>query len=241
VSPPPRLDNRSYYDDFAGWYERDRHQPYHRMLDDLETEVVARYGTGKDVLEVGCGTGLILDRARRFARHAAGVDLSGGMLAQAAARGLAVAQASATALPVADASFDVAYSFKVLAHVPDIAGALAEMARVVRPGGWVIAEFYNARSLRRLIKAVKKPTAISAQTDDEAVYTRYDSADDIRGYLPADLRWVTSRGIRIVTPAAQVMRVPVVGALLRRTEETLADLPIARDLGGFLVVCAQKQ
>jgi ubiquinone/menaquinone biosynthesis C-methylase UbiE len=241
VSPPPRLDNRSYYDDFAGWYERDRHQPYHRMLDDLETDVVARYGTGKDVLEVGCGTGLILDRARRFARHAAGVDLSGGMLAQAAARGLAVAQASATALPVADAAFDVAYSFKVLAHVPDIAGALAEMARVVRPGGWVIAEFYNARSLRRLIKAVKKPTAISAQTDDEAVYTRYDSADDIRGYLPADLRWVTSRGIRIVTPAAQVMRVPVVGALLRRTEETLADLPIARDLGGFLVVCAQKQ
>jgi SAM-dependent methyltransferase len=241
VSPPPRLDNRSYYDDFAGWYERDRHQPYHRMLDDLETEVVARYGTGKDVLEVGCGTGLILDRARTFARHAAGVDLSGGMLAQAAARGLAVAQASATALPIADASFDVAYSFKVLAHVPDIAGALAEMARVVRPGGWVIAEFYNARSLRRLIKAVKKPTAISAQTDDEAVYTRYDSADDIRGYLPADLRWVTSRGIRIVTPAAQVMRVPVVGALLRRTEETLADLPIARDLGGFLVVCAQKQ
>jgi ubiquinone/menaquinone biosynthesis C-methylase UbiE len=241
VSPPPRLDNRSYYDDFAGWYERDRHLPYHRMLDDLEVAVVERYGTGKDVLEVGCGTGLILDRARRFARRAAGVDLSGGMLGQAAGRGLAVAQASATALPVRDASFDVAYSFKVLAHVPDITGALAEMSRVVRPGGWVIAEFYNARSLRRLIKAVKKPTAISAQTDDEAVYTRYDSADDIRGYLPADLRWVTSRGIRIVTPAAQVMRVPVVGALLRRTEETLADLPLARDLGGFLVVCAQKQ
>jgi SAM-dependent methyltransferase len=241
VSPPPRLDNRSYYDDFAGWYERDRHLPYHRMLDDLEVEVVQRYGTGKDVLEVGCGTGLILDRARRFARHAAGVDLSGGMLGQAAARGLAVAQASATALPVRDASFDVAYSFKVLAHIPDITGALAEMSRVVRPGGWVIAEFYNARSLRRLIKAVKKPTAVSAKTDDEAVYTRYDSADDIRGYLPADLRWVTSRGIRIVTPAAQVMRVPVVGALLRRTEETLADLPLARDLGGFLVVCAQKQ
>jgi ubiquinone/menaquinone biosynthesis C-methylase UbiE len=241
VSAPPRLDNRTYYDDFAGWYERERHQPYHRMLDDLEVGIVERYGTGKDVLEVGCGTGLILGRVAQFARRAAGVDLSGGMLAKAADRRLSVAQASATALPVRDASFDVAYSFKVLAHVQDIRTAMAEMARVVRPGGWVLAEFYNQRSLRRLVKAVKQPSAISASTDDEAVYTRYDSADDIRGYLPPELTWVTSRGIRIVTPAAQVLRVPVVGSLVRRAEEVLADLPVARELGGFLVVCAQKR
>ena len=43
-----RLDNRAYYDDFAGWYERERHLPYHRMLDDLEVEIVERYGAGKD-------------------------------------------------------------------------------------------------------------------------------------------------------------------------------------------------
>src|SRR3954470_2878475 len=107
-----RLDNRAYYDDFAGWYERERHLPYHRMLDDLEVELVERYGAGKDVFEVGCGTGLILDRAARFAKTARGIDLSGGMLAKAAARGLDVAQASATALPIANASVDVAYSFK---------------------------------------------------------------------------------------------------------------------------------
>jgi SAM-dependent methyltransferase len=235
------VDNRSYYDDFAGWYERERHQPYHRMLDDLETGLVERYGAGKDVLEVGCGTGLILGRARRFARSAIGIDLSAGMLAQAAARGLAVAQASATALPIADASVDVAYSFKVLAHIPDIKGALAEMARVVRPGGWVLAEFYNARSVRRLVKRVKPPSAVSANTNDEAVYTRYDSADDIRGYLPPELTWVTSRGIRIVTPISHVMRVPGLGAAFRWAEDRLADLPVARDLGGFLVVCAQRQ
>ncbi|MEJ7601655.1 MAG: class I SAM-dependent methyltransferase, partial [Kofleriaceae bacterium] len=134
-----RLDNRAYYDDFAGWYERERHLPYHRMLDDLEVELVERYGTDKDVLEVGCGTGLILGRAARFARSARGIDLSGGMLAQAAARGLVVAQASATALPIASNSVDVAYSFKVLAHIPDIATAMQEMARVVRPGGYVLA------------------------------------------------------------------------------------------------------
>ena len=49
MSPRSGLDNQAYYDDFAGWYERERHLPYHRMLDDLEVEVVRRYGTGKDV------------------------------------------------------------------------------------------------------------------------------------------------------------------------------------------------
>src|SRR5690349_381298 len=106
-----RLDNRAYYDDFAGWYERERHLPYHRMLDDLEVELVERYATGVDVLEVGCGTGLILQRTARFARRAVGIDLSSGMLAKARQRGLCVVQALATDLPLATASVDVAYSF----------------------------------------------------------------------------------------------------------------------------------
>src|ERR1700690_1542664 len=99
--PATRLGNRAYYDDFAGWYERDRHLPYHRMLDDLEVELVEGYATGKDGLGVGWGTGVIPDRVAAFARGAAGIDLSAGMLARAASRGLAVAQASATELPIA--------------------------------------------------------------------------------------------------------------------------------------------
>lgn len=235
-----RLDNRAYYDDFAGWYEKERHLPYHRMLDDLEVELVERYATGKTVLEVGCGTGLILHRTASFARQAYGIDLSGGMLMKAQQRGLHVAQASATALPFATASVDVAYSFKVLAHIPDIEGAMREMARVVKPGGWVLAEFYNARSLRRLVKALKPPTAVSEKTNDEHVYTRYDDAAAIRSYLPPELRWVTSRGIRVVTPVAKALEVPVLGRAMRWAEHRLADLPGARSVGGFLVACCQR-
>ena len=236
-----RLDNRAYYDDFAGWYERERHLPYHRMIDDLEVELVERYAAGKHALEVGCGTGLILDRVARFAASAQGIDLSGGMLAKAATRGLHVAQASATSLPLPDASVDVAYSFKVLAHIPDIAGAMREMDRVVRPGGYVLAEFYNERSVRRLVKALKPPTAVSDTTHDEHVFTRYDDAAAIRSYLPADLEWVATRGIRIITPVAAVLRVPVVGAAVRWAEHRLADLPIARDHGGFLVAICRRR
>lgn len=236
-----RLDNRSYYDDFAGWYERERHLPYHRMLDDLEVEIVERYARGKQALEVGCGTGLILGRVAQFASSAHGIDLSGGMLAKAVGRGLSVAQASATELPIKSASVDVAYSFKVLAHIPDIAGAMREMARVVRPGGYVIAEFYNSRSIRRLVKALKPATAVSEQTNDEHVYTRYDDAAAIESYLPPELDWVATRGIRVITPVAGVLRVPILGAAVRWAEHRLADLPGARDHGGFLVAICQKR
>lgn len=236
-----RLDNRTYYDEFAGWYENERHLPYHRMLDDLEVELVERYAAGKTVLEVGCGTGLILHRTARFARSATGIDLSGGMLARAWQRGLHVVQASATDLPIATASVDVAYSFKVLAHIPDIEGTLREMARVVRPGGWVLAEFYNARSLRRLVKALKPPTAVSDTAHDEHVFTRYDDAAAIRAYLPIELDWVATRGIRVITPIARVLELPVVGAAVRWAEHRLADLPGARDVGGFLVACCRRR
>lgn len=236
-----RLDNRSYYDDFAGWYERERGQGYHQMLDDLEVELVERHGRGRRILEVGCGTGLILGRVAQTASRAVGLDLSRGMLEVARRRGLEVVQGSATALPFPDASFDCVYSFKVLAHIADIETALAEMSRVTAPGGTVLAEFYNRRSLRYLVKSLKPPTAVSEQTDDEAVYTRYDGAATIRSYVPPDLELVGWRGVRIVTPVAQVHRLPGLGRLVRWAEHRLADLPVARGLGGFLIAVMHKR
>lgn len=233
--------NRAYYDDFAGWYERERGHGYHRMLDDLEVAAVERYGRGGDVLEVGCGTGLILARVRAFAASASGVDISAGMLARAAERGLSVVQGSATALPYADERFDVVYSFKVLAHVMDIRTALAEMARVTRPGGHVLAEFYNTRSLRWLVKALKPPSAVSETTTDDEVYTRYDTLAEIKSYLPPELAYESVRGVRILTPVSHVHRIPGVGRLLRLAETRFADMPLVRNLGGFLIVIARKQ
>ncbi len=235
-----RLDNRTYYDEFADWYERERGRGYHQMLDDLEVSLVERYGRGADVLEAGCGTGLILERIAGFAARARGVDLSAGMLGKAKARGLDVVQASITSLPYADDSFDLVCSFKVLAHIADIRGALSEMARVTRPGGFVLAEFYNPLSLRYLVKRLKRPTAISDKNHDEAVYTRYDTPARIRSYLPETLAWETARGVRIATPAASLHRVPGLGRLLARTEAVLADAPLLRNLGGFLIAVTRK-
>ncbi len=237
-------DTRAYYDGFAARYEegRDGHDPggYHDLLDDLEVGFVERFGRGGDVLEVGCGTGLLLRRMAAFARSARGVDLSPGMLEQARARGLDVGEASATDLPFPDASFDVVCSFKVLAHVREVERALGEMARVVRPGGYVIAELYNPLSLRGLVKRFGPAGAVAEGSTEHDVYTRFDPPWRIGAIKPPSTRLVASRGVRIFTPAAAALRLPAIGAILRRGERLCCDSPL-RWLGGFWIAALKKK
>jgi len=234
---------RAYYDEFSHRYDAERrpNRPdgYHALVDDLEVDLVERYGAGGDVLECGCGTGLILERIARFARSTRAVDMSPGMLEKARARGLDVQEASLTALPFGADQFDVACAFKVLAHVPDIGRALAEMARVTRPGGVVLAEFYNPVSLRGLAKRLGPAGAISQRTKESAVYTRFDAPWVIPRILPPTLHIEAVRGVRIVTPSARAMLIPGVREWLRRTEWRLADT-WAAFFAGFYVAVLRK-
>jgi ubiquinone/menaquinone biosynthesis C-methylase UbiE len=234
---------RLYYDEFSSRYDAERrpNRPdgYHALIDDLEVDLVDRYGAGGDVLECGCGTGLILERIRRFAQSAKGIDLSPKMLERARARGLDAREASVTAIPFPPDSFDVVCAFKVLAHVPQIGRALAEMARVARPGGVVIAEFYNPASVRGLIKRLGPARAISHRTRESAVYTRFDGPWVIPRILPPSVRIEAVRGVRIVTPIASAMRVPLVRDWLRKIEWRLADTWAAL-FAGFYVVVLRK-
>jgi len=232
--------SRAYYDDFATGYERERHHGYHALLDELELGVALPFAEGRDVLEVGCGTGLILGRLNAVARSAEGVDLSPGMLEKARARGLRVREASATELPYGDASFDLVLSFKVLAHVPDLPLALSEMARVCRPGGRVLAELYNPWSLRYLAKRLAGPGKISDGRTEADVYTRWDAPTKLGALLPPSLELEEVRGLRVLTPAAFVHKLPLVGGVLARAEHLVTRSPL-RWFGGFLVVVAKKR
>src|SRR6185436_10757921 len=158
--------------------------------------------------EAGCGTGLLLKGAAAVARSAVGVDLSRGMLARARDRGLKVVQGSITDIPLPSASFDLVYSMKVLAHVPDIRAAVTEMARLCRPGGHLLLEFYNPLSLRYLAKRVRGPAPISGGTTERDVYTRYDTLARAQSYLPPDVELRGVRGVRIFTPTSKVWAVP---------------------------------
>ncbi len=232
---------QDYYDRFAPSYEVARHDGYHRLVDELELELITRYGAGRDIFEAGCGTGLLLREGAAVARSAVGLDLSRGMLSTARTRGLKVVQGSLTAVPLPDASFDLVYSMKVLAHVPPIREAVAELTRLCRPGGHLLLEFYNPWSLRYLAKRLAGPGAIAAGTDESHVYTRFDTLARARSYLPDDLEYVGVRGVRVVTPASTVYKIPALGNLFAQAERLACDLPGLRNLGGFLIVIARKR
>jgi ubiquinone/menaquinone biosynthesis C-methylase UbiE len=241
AAPQTTPTTQDYYDRFSTTYEAARHQGYHKLIDELELGLIRRYGTGRDVFEAGCGTGLLLREAATVARSAVGLDLSRGMLAPARDRGLQVVQGSLTAVPLPDASFDLVYSMKVLAHVPPIKQALVELARLVRPGGHLLLEFYNPYSFRYLAKRLGGPGKIAAGTNESHVFTRYDTVAQARSYLPADLEFLGVRGVRVLTPVSSVFKVPPLGKLFARAEHLCCDLPGLRALGGFLVIVARKR
>jgi ubiquinone/menaquinone biosynthesis C-methylase UbiE len=101
---------------------------------------------GDRVLDAGCGPGFyVAETLERVGLEGSvvGVDASAPMLALAAKRceghdNVGFEEGDVTALPVADADFDHALSVQVLEYVADIPAALAELFRVLRPGGRVL-------------------------------------------------------------------------------------------------------
>lgn len=231
--------NQVYYDDFSAGYERERAKGYHVLIDELEVESVVRYARHGHILEAGCGTGLVLERLAKVARSAKGIDLSPGMLEKAKARGLDVSLGSVTALPFEDDTFDFVCSFKVLAHVPDLGGALREFARVTKPGGHFAFELYNPWSLRYLAKRIAGPQPISEGRTEADVYTRWDTPTSIERVLPPGTKLVEVRGVRVLTPAAFVHKIPGIAQGLAFAERVASHSPL-RWFGGFIVGIAQK-
>ncbi len=95
---------------------------------------------GGHVLDVATGTGLVAEALLARGFRVTGIDQSPGMLAAARARfagRVELVEASADALPFPDASFDHLTFTYLLRYVDDPGATLAELARVVRPGGTV--------------------------------------------------------------------------------------------------------
>lgn len=230
---------KDYYNDFSNWYEKERHHGYHAMLDKLELDILRPFAADKDVLEVGCGTGLIMRGLQDTAKSMVGLDISPGMLEEAKKRGFNVVEGNAESLPFDDEQFDLVYSYKVLAHVPDIRKAMKEMYRVLRPGGYVVAEFYNALSIRHLAKTLGKPGKISVSRTEDEMYTRWDTPRQVQEYIPHGMKFKGWRGVRVFTPAAKVYNLPGVSKVLGPAETWAVNSPLSR-FGGFLIALCQK-
>jgi 2-polyprenyl-6-hydroxyphenyl methylase/3-demethylubiquinone-9 3-methyltransferase len=112
---------------------------------------------GLQVLDIGCGGGLLAEEFARLGCAVMGVDPSEESLVaartHAATQGLTIGYQCALgeALPFADASFDIVYCCDVLEHVTDLGQVIAETARVLRPGGTYLYDTINRTSQSRLI------------------------------------------------------------------------------------------
>jgi glycogen(starch) synthase len=122
--------------------------PFHRLYERKRDAVLEFFGTRRPMrlLDVGCGPGRLT--APLAARHQmTGCDISPAMLEEARGHcpeGVRLVEADARRLPFADGEFDGALALDLLAHLPDLDAGLAELARVVRPGGPLIFDTSNA-------------------------------------------------------------------------------------------------
>ena len=101
---------------------------------------------GKAVLDLGCGEGRFSRMLVERGAHCIGIDVTPSMCARARERDRSAnvyACADAARLPFADASFDLVVSYITLVDIPDYRAAIAECARVLRPGGRLLSLDFN--------------------------------------------------------------------------------------------------
>lgn len=168
---------------------------------------VAGVGPGQRVLDVACGTGIVgrvaAERVGPEGR-VAGVDRNPAMLtvARRIAPDVDWQEADAAALPFPDAHFDVVLCQAALMFFPDPAAALAEMARVVEPGGTVACQVWGtleaSLGYARLVEVAARHAGPEA-VDVMSSYWVLGNLDELEGRFAAAGLDVTSTSSRLGT------------------------------------------
>ncbi len=126
--------------------------------EDVAVAAAAEINPGR-LLDVGCGPGQL---TRRFVDEAgadvSAIDLSERMVELARALGLDARVGDAEQLPFGDGEFDCVFAGWVLYHVPGLTQAIAECARVLRPGGRLVASSYREDNLSELWELIDRGT-----------------------------------------------------------------------------------
>jgi SAM-dependent methyltransferase len=142
---------------------------------------------GRDVLDLGCGAGVEVVRFARGGARIAGVDIAGRAIdltrQNVVQQGLTarLVAADGEALPFPDASFDFVYAHGVVQYTTDDRRLVAEVRRVLRPGGLAMFQAYNRVSWLNLLSKVMK---VPLEHEDAPVLRRY-SIPEFRALLRA--------------------------------------------------------
>lgn len=118
-----------------------------RLINRVETGLIAANVQGRDVLDVGIGSGRASLPLLDMGITVTGIDSSQAMLDEcrrrAGSRPIRLEVGDVTAIPFADAAFDSVVSLNVLTHFPNWREVLPEWLRVLRPGGRLVFDVYS--------------------------------------------------------------------------------------------------
>jgi SAM-dependent methyltransferase len=195
-------------------------------------------GPGKTALELGCGTGLFLSRAAASGAAIHAVDLSVDLLdkAREKTKGLplvTLSRGNAEALPFRDSSFDAVYGSSILHHL-DLDAALAELRRVLKPGGRLVFAEPNAINPHLLlifrVRALRRHFGVSP---DEMAFTRWRAR---RALARAGFVQVSVEPYDFLHPSTPRALI----AAVSRASLVLERLPLVREIAGSLLLLARR-
>jgi SAM-dependent methyltransferase len=201
---------------------------------------------GRRVLDIACGTGYGLDILAAEARAVVGVDADWAA-ARAALRGAGAARAVVLGdggrLPFPAATFDAVTSFETLEHLEQRDGFLAELGRVLRPGGVCILSTPNANYTQPIDGRPRNPFHVHEYTPDElhdALRRRFSSVEMLGQEI--DRRFVISPfwdDQRRLPRRTSVQTRLVAWKILNRLPRGVGD-PLARAILGQPLVPSER-
>jgi ubiquinone/menaquinone biosynthesis C-methylase UbiE len=165
-------------------------------------EMLERIGTGGRLLDIGCGPGVLTPELVRRGWTVSAMDLSTGMLSAARrstsnlpAGSVRFAAAQATHLPFRSGTFDAVICIGVVSYVNDVPALLADVRRVLRPGGQAIIQISNALGLPdidgRVVGKLKSFVQKSGDSHD-----RFTSQVKLHPYRPGAFdTWCRQAGL----------------------------------------------
>ena len=188
------------------WDVNSEFRPLHQInplrLDWIQTLASLK---DKQVLDVGCGGGILSDAMARAGAHVTGIDLATKSLKVAQLHALetqtpnvSYREVSAEALAAEKpASFDVVTCMEMLEHVPDPASVVRACATLVKPGGWVFFSTLNRNPQSFLFAIVGAEYVLNLLPKGTHEYAKFIRPSELAGYCrEAGLQTQASRGLQ---------------------------------------------
>ncbi|NBY33313.1 MAG: bifunctional 2-polyprenyl-6-hydroxyphenol methylase/3-demethylubiquinol 3-O-methyltransferase UbiG [Betaproteobacteria bacterium] len=188
------------------WDVNSEFRPLHQ-INPLRLEWIQTLASLKDkqVLDVGCGGGILSDAMARAGAHVTGIDLATKSLKVAQLHAfetqtpnVAYREVSAEALAAEKpASFDVVTCMEMLEHVPDPASVVRACATLVKPGGWVFFSTLNRNPQSFLFAIVGAEYVLNLLPKGTHEYAKFIRPSELAGFCrEAGLQAQASRGLQ---------------------------------------------